>query len=105
MPRKTLRQLLEQIARTRLEELDCDQVYHLLDEFAERAASGGEVAVLLPLVQQHLELCRDCQEECEALLRALWAASCAAQGFFLLGDIPSQASALSRNIGQSSRSK
>ena len=63
--------MLEMLARTQEVELSCDEVFALLDEFAERAARGEDMARLMPLVQQHLELCGDCQEEYQALLNVL----------------------------------
>ncbi len=71
IPHATLKQFLEHIVRTRAEELDCDQVYHVVDVFVERIADGEDVVNLFPLVLHHLELCFDCHEECEALLHAL----------------------------------
>jgi hypothetical protein len=71
IPHATLRQLLEHVVRTRAEELDCDQVYQVVDVFVERVADGEDVVNLFPLVLHHLELCSDCHEECEALLHAL----------------------------------
>jgi hypothetical protein len=71
IPHATVRQLLEHIVRTRAEELDCDQVYHVVDVFVERIANGEDVVNLFPLVLHHLDLCSGCHEECEALLHAL----------------------------------
>jgi hypothetical protein len=63
--------LLRHLGRTQPEEYDCDQVHQVLDEFAEAARRGEDVAARLPLVQQHLEMCPDCWEEFQALLRSL----------------------------------
>lgn len=52
-------------------ELSCDEVYDLLDQFAEAAQRGEDVAALMPLVQRHLDMCPDCREEYEALQRML----------------------------------
>jgi hypothetical protein len=52
-------------------ELSCDEVYELLDQFAEAARRGEDVATLMPLVQRHLDMCPDCREEYEALQRIL----------------------------------
>lgn len=54
-------------------ELSCDEVYDLLDQFAEAARRGEDVATLMPLVQRHLDMCPDCREEYEALQRMLGA--------------------------------
>jgi hypothetical protein len=71
IPHATLIQLLQHIVSTRAEELDCDQVYDVVDVFVERIADGEDVVNLFPLVLHHLELCSDCREECEALLHAM----------------------------------
>jgi hypothetical protein len=55
-------------------ELSCDEVLALLDQYTERAVRGEDVARLMPLVQRHLERCRDCMEEYQALERILRAA-------------------------------
>ena len=52
-------------------ELNCDQVFALIDQFAERAARGEDVAHLMPLVAAHLEMCPDCREQYETLERVL----------------------------------
>ena len=53
------------------EELDCEEAHDLLDQFADRVAHGENAADLMPLVQQHLEMCPGCREEYEALLRMI----------------------------------
>lgn len=63
--------ILEMLKKTQEEELTCDEVFALLDQFAEMAARGEPVASLMPLVQQHLDLCGDCREEYESLLRVI----------------------------------
>lgn len=66
-----LRGFLEKVARTDDVELDCEQVFAVVDVFAEAVARGDDTGELLPLVKHHLEMCRDCQEEYEALMRIL----------------------------------
>jgi hypothetical protein len=51
--------------------LNCDQVFELIDQFSERAALGEDVAHLMPLIQAHLDMCPDCREHYEALMRVL----------------------------------
>jgi hypothetical protein len=65
--------MIEMIQKTQENELACDEVHGLLDQFAEIELRGEDAAALLPLVQHHLELCPDCQEEHDALLRVLQA--------------------------------
>ncbi|MGD2253814.1 MAG: hypothetical protein PVF70_12945 [Anaerolineales bacterium] len=71
LPMDVLKSMLEEIVKTEQAEPDCDQVHQLVDVFAEAVARGEDVSEMLPLVKLHLELCRDCREECEALLRIL----------------------------------
>lgn len=63
--------MLGMISQTREVELSCDEVHQLLDEFAERVRRGEDVAQAMPLVKQHIEMCPDCREEFEALMRIL----------------------------------
>ena len=63
--------LAKQLMRTSEEECACDEVFELLDQFAEASARGADTSALLPLVHQHLELCPDCKEEFEALVQAM----------------------------------
>jgi len=59
------------ITATLEEEIGCDEAFALLDQYAEIVARGDNPDVLLPLVKHHLDVCRDCREELEALLRIL----------------------------------
>lgn len=65
------RKLLLQIARTQERELDCGEVFAVLDEYTEAIVAGRDVEEQFALVIQHLELCPDCLEEYEALLSVL----------------------------------
>ena len=66
-----MRATVAMVAQTQEQELGCDEVYALLDVFAERVSRGEDVATLMPLVHHHLQMCPDCREEFEALLRAV----------------------------------
>lgn len=70
--------MLGMLAITDENEIDCDRVYALLDQFAEMAARGEDVSRLMPLVQKHLDLCPDCREEYQTLLNILRTAGNAA---------------------------
>ncbi len=74
-PIDALLRLLRQVSRTREDEISCDDCFDLLDAFAELVHNGENAAGLMPLVQQHLDLCRDCREEFEALIEVLAANS------------------------------
>ncbi len=73
IPINKLKTMVRGVARTQETEYSCDDVYQLLDEFTEAVAQGKDVAKLMPLVQQHIEMCPDCREEFEALLRVVQA--------------------------------
>ncbi|MDQ2690589.1 MAG: hypothetical protein M3Y68_01010 [Chloroflexota bacterium] len=63
--------MLHALAMTEEHEISCDSVFAVLDEFAEAVKRGENVLLLMPLVRQHLDMCPDCREEYEALLRML----------------------------------
>jgi hypothetical protein len=70
-PPDKMRRLLDMLMRTEPEEISCDDVSAALAEFAEMHQRGEVVKHLMPFVHQHLEMCRDCREEYEALMAAL----------------------------------
>jgi len=70
-PLETLKNLVRQLERTREVEYACEEVHRLLDQFAEAVIRGEDASRLMPLVEQHLEMCPDCREEYEALIRIL----------------------------------
>lgn len=63
--------MLRMIEHTQDEELSCDEVFELLYIYAEMASRGEDVGELFPLVEHHLEMCPDCREEYEAVMRIL----------------------------------
>ncbi len=71
IPIDKLKTMVRGVTRTREIEYSCDDTYRLLDEFAEAVVQGKDAVKMMPLVQQHLEMCPDCREEFEALLRVL----------------------------------
>jgi hypothetical protein len=66
-----LKKMLVQLESTQDVELTCDEVLAVLDQFAEAYLRGEDVARWMPLVQHHLDMCGDCREEFEALVRIL----------------------------------
>ena len=48
-----------------------DEVFALVDEYAEASQRGEDVASLKPLIRHHLDMCRECDEEYQALLSVL----------------------------------
>lgn len=63
--------MLKSLAMTEEHEISCDDVFAVLDQFAEAVMRGENVLLLMPLVRQHLDMCPDCREEYETLLRML----------------------------------
>ena len=71
LPPELIGKVARQIEATHDVEYSCDDVYQLLDQFAEAVIRGEDVRQLMPLVQRHLDMCPDCREEFEALMRIL----------------------------------
>ncbi len=73
-PNKALALLEKMMAlhETGTECVDCETCGEQIDCLADLLASNcGDPKDLLPAVQRHLECCRDCREEFEALLAIL----------------------------------
>jgi hypothetical protein len=66
-----LRMMIRGIFTTREDEIGCEDCFRELDAFAEKVLAGKDAAAALPLVQDHLNRCKDCREEYELLLEAL----------------------------------
>jgi hypothetical protein len=63
--------IMHRLVVTGDEELSCDEVFALVDEYAEASQRGEDVTSLKPLIRHHLDMCRECDEEYQALLRVL----------------------------------
>jgi ABC-type xylose transport system substrate-binding protein len=63
--------MLQALIMTEENEISCDDVFAVLDEFAEAVRRGENVLLLVPLVRQHLDMCPNGREEYETLLRML----------------------------------
>ena len=70
-PDDVIQNLMRQLGHTEEDELDCDEVYQLMDEYAEIVARGKSPDELLPKVRQHLAICGCCHEEIDALIQIL----------------------------------
>ena len=66
-----IRALLQDVSRTRDQELNCDECLGELGSFAELTLEGRPVEEAYDLVQQHLQICGECREEFALLLKAL----------------------------------
>lgn len=62
-----MEKFLTMLSKTQEKELTCDEVFALLDQFAELTARGENVSELMPLIQHHLDMCEDCREEYRVL--------------------------------------
>lgn len=49
----------------------CDDVFSVVDQYAEMEIQGQDAERLMPLLRKHLDHCHDCCEEYEALLDIL----------------------------------
>ena len=68
---RMLKKLLGMVEKTNEQELDCAEVFEVLDIYAEAMVRGEDTSAMLPKVKHHIEMCRDCFEEYEALVRIL----------------------------------
>jgi hypothetical protein len=66
-----IRELIRSLESTQDDECSCDDVYALLDQYAEIQIRGEDAARLMPLLKEHIESCDECHDEYEALLRVL----------------------------------
>jgi len=66
-----LKQLMHIIENTHEEEYSCEETFAVLDEYVELAIKNNEAELIMPLVKRHLEICIDCREEYDSLIRIL----------------------------------
>ena len=67
----SLTRLLQMIRYTQEDEVSCDEFDRFLDEYAELARNVEDMHEIMPLVKNHIDLCPECKEEFEALMRIL----------------------------------
>jgi hypothetical protein len=68
---RMLKKLLGMVEKTDEQEMDCAEVFEVLDIYAEAVVRGEDTSEMLSKVKHHIEMCRDCFEEYEALVRVL----------------------------------
>jgi hypothetical protein len=66
-----VKRLVRVVMTTQPDEIDCGVCFEQLDCFVEMKLAGKDPAEAMPLVQDHLDRCRECREEFEALLTVL----------------------------------
>jgi hypothetical protein len=67
----TLKGIVCEAISTHIDEISCADCFERLDRFAEMTLSGQDTTREMPLIHEHLERCRDCNEEFGALLKAI----------------------------------
>jgi len=70
---ENIRKLIDLVATTQGDALDCDGCLEHIAEFAEARLAGRSLSAAQETVRMHLESCGCCQHEYEALLDALGA--------------------------------
>ena len=68
---KMATELIRVIDATGDDEIPCGECLNQLAEYVDAELTGRPLADALRLVTHHLELCRDCGEEYDALRRAV----------------------------------
>ncbi|NKQ34138.1 MAG: hypothetical protein HF973_00810 [Chloroflexi bacterium] len=63
--------LLHRLENVQENAYSCEETFDLLDEYVELVVTDEEAAALMPLVKNHLDMCPDCRERYEILLRIL----------------------------------
>lgn len=71
LPDELIESLIRSLEHTHEQECTCDEVFAVVDQYAEAEVHGDDAARLMPLIKQHMELCHNCCEEYEALLDIL----------------------------------
>ena len=71
LPSEAVLGFLRVLEEVRAEELTCDEIFSKLDEYVEREVGEKDAAHLMPLIREHLDICPECCEEYEALLKVV----------------------------------
>ena len=67
MKRDRFENWLRNIYETQHEEISCTECFDLVSLYVELEVSGQDAAATMPQVKQHLNQCRACRDESEAL--------------------------------------
>ncbi len=62
---------LQVLENVRHEEMSCEEMFAQLDEFVEREVNSHDAFKIMPLIQEHIDMCPECCDEYEALLDVL----------------------------------
>lgn len=66
-----VKKLMQMIEQTDDREYSCEEAFALLDEYVELAVDKRDADMLMPLVKKHIDMCVDCRDEYETLMRIL----------------------------------
>ncbi len=61
--------LMHCLSMTTANACTCAEAFAMLDQYTELVASDEQAQQLMPLVKNHMDLCPDCREEFEILLK------------------------------------
>jgi len=70
-PDADMQKMLRELAVTEAQEISCEDVFAVLDQFVEAVHRGENVLIFMPLVRRHRDMCPACREEYEILLKTL----------------------------------
>ncbi len=62
---------LQVLENLREEEINCAEFYSRIDEFVEREVKSHDAKKIMPVIQDHIDMCAECCDEYEALLSVL----------------------------------
>ena len=68
---RRLKRMISMVEASSETEIACEEAYRLLDQYADMVSRGEHSHPAMEQVRQHLDMCMDCREEFESLLRAL----------------------------------
>ncbi len=71
LTREQARELLRAIQLTRSEEINCDEWLHRAPRLVELLKRGQPLPAEIGVVAQHVQVCRNCDEELSAMLSAM----------------------------------
>jgi hypothetical protein len=66
-----IKKLMQMIEQTDEREYSCEEAFSLIDEYVELAVDKQDAAILMPLVKKHIDMCVDCRDVYETLMRIL----------------------------------
>ena len=68
---ETLAKILQALNSTHEVEIGCEDCFEEIDQFVEMLQGGQDPEQVMPLVKHHLDVCKCCHEEFDALVVAL----------------------------------